>query len=481
MAEARISVGSLYTIITLTAVLCITFMLRFSEASARSRHTWIALAIVTCAVCLLRLIAFQRGMRHAVQVTNILLCIILGAIAATTIVALHRHNLSPPHIVTNVNERATVEGIVTERPDRRPTHTRYVIDVDLLVTDSEEPISAHGRMLVADYDDWPRYKRNDRLRVTGRLESPEPIDHYRYDRALAARGIYVTMRRPTTSLTHTGSISIGRILDDIANAIDRRIALIFPEPDAALLSGMLLGRRGWLGQGLEDTFDVTGLTHILAVSGFNITLVLAFLHALLSLITIRLRVPFLLAGIIIYALLTGAEPPVIRAAIMGGLGLFAILARRQTHTWLAILWSAALMSALNPRLLWDDASFQLSFLAVIGITLLSPVLSKLLRRVPDALGMRTALIATLGAQAGTLPLTILVFRQVSFVSPVSNALIAPLIPLAMLGGTAATVVSAFSLQLGRLIGFVVHPLLMMIVWITELLSAIPFAAVTFGK
>jgi competence protein ComEC len=97
-----------------------------------------------------------------------------------------------------------------------------------------------------------------------------------------------------------------------------------------------------------------------------------------------------------------------------------------------------MMVLVRPQAISDDVSFQLSFLAVIGLMELSPWLLKVLRKVQDTLGMRTSLAATLAALIMTLPLTISVFRQISIVAPLTNVLVAPLIPLAMLSGFIAT-------------------------------------------
>lgn len=133
----------------------------------------------------------------------------------------------------------------------------------------------------------------------------------------------------------------------------------------------------------------------------------------------------------------------------------------------------------NPLLLWYDASFQLSFAAVIGITELSPWLLKVFKRVPSVLAIRESLTATVAAEIATLPIAILIFRQFSFIAPVTNILVAPLIPPAMLMGTVTLILGAIWTPLGLLAGYYTWAILQLIIWIAKICAAVPFAAVTF--
>jgi competence protein ComEC len=116
-------------------------------------------------------------------------------------------------------------------------------------------------------------------------------------------------------------------------------------------------------------------------------------------------------------------------------------------------------------------------LAVLGITEFSPFLKKALRNVPETFAIRESLIATLAAQAGTLPVSILIFRQFSLVSPLVNILVAPLVPLAMLVGTISVIISIVSMQLSLLSGYVTWAILQTIIFIAEVGAKIPLASI----
>jgi competence protein ComEC len=260
---------------------------------------------------------------------------------------------------------------------------------------------------------------------------------------------------------------------------ETQVQRVFTEPQGSLLLGLLTGAQSGLPQHLSDSFRTAGLSHIVAVSGYNVTIVLLILSGLLCWLPVRKRVLPLVIALMAYGIMTGGSPPVIRAVIMGILGLVAIILGRQTVPRLTVLWTASMMVMMRPLAISDDVSFQLSFLAVIGLMELSPWLLKLLRNVPDTLGIRTSLAATIAAQIMTLPLTIFVFRQISLVAPFTNVLVAPLIPLAMLLGFIATLAGTLWLPLGMALGYPAWAVLELIILIAETGAKVPWAAIKF--
>jgi len=137
------------------------------------------------------------------------------------------------------------------------------------------------------------------------------------------------------------------------------------------------------------------------------------------------------------------------------------------------------MLIFRPAFIWDDAGFQLSFLAVIGIAGLGAPLKKLLNRMPESFGLRKALVATLAAQIATLPLTVFLFRQISLIAPFSNILVAPLIPAAMLLGFIGAILGAVYWPLGLAVSYPAWAFLEIIIKIATWSAAIPWAAIKF--
>jgi competence protein ComEC len=181
--------------------------------------------------------------------------------------------------------------------------------------------------------------------------------------------------------------------------------------------------------------------------------------------------------IILFTLLVGASASVVRAAIMGMLGLTALQLGRIADTRLAIVWTAMLMTAWKPEQLWWDAGFQLSFAAIIGVTEFGPRFKKTFTRIPETLGLRDSLAATLAAQLTTLPISMFTFGQVSLIAPLSNILAAPMVPIAMLFGFCGTMISLVYFPLGQLIGFGGYGAAQWIAGVAEILTQVPFASI----
>jgi competence protein ComEC len=247
---------------------------------------------------------------------------------------------------------------------------------------------------------------------------------------------------------------------------------------AGLLDGLLTGSNGGLTENVQADFRTTGLSHIVAVSGSNITVILSVLSGLLFFLPLKWRFLPCAIGIILFTLFVGASASVVRAAITGIIGLIALQSERQNDARLAMLWTAFGMLCWNPWQLWADAGFQLSFLAVAGLIELTPLLEPWLKRVPEIGGMREALTATLAAQFTAVPWGIALFGAVPLISPLSNVLVAPLIPMAMLTGSLGLLVAFVMPPLALIAGLPASLLLDAIIRAAHLLALIPGASMT---
>jgi competence protein ComEC len=410
-----------------------------------------------------------------------------------------------------VGEPLILHGVIAEEPDRRPLTTKYTVRVDRFfrteeaakafskLRGSEYPgvssewrrnrlfsrlearnlsRSVTGRVLVTDHAAWPPHAYGDEVLVWGKLERPGQIEDFFYDRYLSRYGIYAVAPWgdvETLSVGHGNPLF--SFLFDLKSNFESRINRIFGEPHASFLAGLLTGsRRGIPGHLLED-FNRTGLTHIIAISGYNVTIVILFVSALLFFLPARWRFFPSVVAIVLFTFFVGASASVIRAAIMGILGLLAFQVGRQKHTIIAILVAAFLMVAWNPKVLWYDVSFQLSFLAVLGLTFLGNPLERWSRWLPKAFRLREAFQMTIAAQVFAVPLIIVLFDRFSLISPLANVLIAPFIPAAMLVGFAGVMLSFLWFPLGQVISFVAWGCLETIIYIARIFAAIPYASV----
>jgi competence protein ComEC len=264
---------------------------------------------------------------------------------------------------------------------------------------------------------------------------------------------------------------LARVHDGVVEKIDKT----FGDPHAALLAGLLLGDQRF-SDAWEEKFQATGTTHIVAASGYNVTVVSFILFGFLVYFGVRRQQAYgiLLVGIIAYVFLAGGDAPVVRAGVMGSLVLTSKQLGRKTTMTNVLLLAAVLMLIPEPRLLRDDVGFQLSMLATIGLIYFAPTVDKWFSFVPKTFTLRESLSATVAATIFTLPIILFSFGNLSLVSPIANLLILPVIPYAMAFGAIALVIGFVSAPVGALAAGPAWALLTYVLWVIESLASLPF-------
>jgi competence protein ComEC len=245
-----------------------------------------------------------------------------------------------------------------------------------------------------------------------------------------------------------------------------------PEREHGLLIGILLGDKSAIDSDIIKNFQATGTTHIIAVSGFNISILIIALQKPSRYLGRRWSFIFSVVAIVLFTIMTGGGASVVRAAIMGMLLLVANSLGRLYSITPALLLTAALMLLHSPLMLFYDAGFQLSFLATIGIVYGVPVFEALTEKVNLVFGIKTILIATLCANLITMPLLLYEFQSISIISPLINVLILPLVPVIMLLGFIS--IAPF---FGTGFGFLTTWLVKVMIIITKQGSLIPYAQI----
>lgn len=209
---------------------------------------------------------------------------------------------------------------------------------------------------------------------------------------------------------------------------------ILPEPEASFAGGLLIGKVALAPHATASLIAAmrrTGTLHLLAVSGFNVTIVVSAIElALAQICGPKPRALISFIALLIFIFLTGAESSVLRAGVMVFLTSAARLLGRPAHAFRVLILAALGMAAVTPSVV-DDLGFQLSVAATAGLVLWSGPMSHALRRLPDVAGARTALTTTLAAQVLTTPLILVRFGTVALVSPLANLVVLPVIPWAM--------------------------------------------------
>ena len=279
------------------------------------------------------------------------------------------------HCLCNYNDKGVVEiqGTVTEEPDIRGSFRQLTVSAHEISLDgTTEEVAGNALVRVPRYLD---YRYGDVLRITGELETPTEFDGFDYGQYLARQGIYSVIYYSRTEILERGQgVKALQWLYSFREDLSDSLAGALPEPQCSLAQGILLGIRGNIPASLSQAFSRTGTAHLLAISGLHISIVIGMVLSLAVLAFGRrhyIYVWLALVAIWLYALLTGMRPPVVRGAIMGSLFLTAELLGRQRSAVTALAFAAALMTAIDPQILWS-ASFQLSFLAMAGLVFLYP-------------------------------------------------------------------------------------------------------------
>lgn len=254
-------------------------------------------------------------------------------------------------------------------------------------------------------------------------------------------------------------------------ALGQRISHLLPSPQSELLSGILLGEKKNLPGHLRLALRDTSTLHMVVVSGQNLTLLAGLIMTLAGFVKRRTAILITLLSIIGYTLLTGAQIPVLRAAIMAAFAYLAQVSGRQKEGVWVLIVVAALLLLINP--LWIlDLSFQLSFFATAGVVMVAPILLRYLKNMP-LIGQDLAV--TTGAQLMVMPIIIQNFHQLSIVGIAANLLIAWTIPFIMILGGITLLVSFFSQLLAQILALAVGALLSYFIYIVQFFSSLPFA------
>src|SRR3989344_1333828 len=256
------------------------------------------------------------------------------------------------------------------------------------------------------------------------------------------------------------------LLAGVKRGFLNKLSEVLPEPHAAFVAGTVIGGAAGIPQHIKDKFTVSGLSHILAASGYNFTLLLVFFTFLLRSFSLKKQTIVFLLIIPAFAIIAGASPSVIRAGAMGALVSVGLFLGRISTAKTALLWAAAIMLFLNPTLLKYDLGFQLSFLATAGLVLIIPIFERISKINPELdhrslkskikLTMIEIFFASLAAQIVTLPLLVFTFGSISTVALFANLLVVPIIPLIMVSGIVASAVALVSTTLGQIVGFLAY-------------------------
>jgi competence protein ComEC len=205
-----------------------------------------------------------------------------------------------------------------------------------------------------------------------------------------------------------------------------------PEPLASFGLGLLIGQRTTLPEQVTKDLAIVGLTHIIAVSGYNLTIIIRAARQQLGKSSKYQGLVLSLVLIGLFLLVTGFSASIVRAAIVSTLSLVAWYYGRTFRPILLLAIAAAITAGWYPLYLWSDIGWFLSFLAFYGVLVLAPMIMRRVYKGREPNSLTLVVIESICAQIMTAPFILFIFNQVSLIGLIGNVLIVPLVPLAML-------------------------------------------------
>lgn len=321
-------------------------------------------------------------------------------------------------------------------------------------------------------ESFPRYAYADSVQVAGTLQK-RVTDSGKLELWLVYPEIQSNPKDGAGGrLSGSGAVAS---IHSFRRRIERIFSGLLPEPQASLLSGVVLGVRREIPETFLASLRRTGTIHVVVASGYNVTVVAGVLvRALGRFLGRRLVIPIALAGIAVYTIMAGADPPIVRAAIMGSLAYIGQFLGKPYHGFWGLLLAGGAMLLVSPEMLFD-IGFQLSFAATAGILTLTPLLQqlfssrfRLLRaRLPDEVAV------TFAAQIAVLPILLMHFGAVSLTSLLVNVIVAGIIPMIMGMGGLLGLVGLVWMALGQVVALLAWVPLTVFVSIVGLFDRLP--------
>lgn len=384
-------------------------------------------------------------------------------------------------------------GIITAEPERKEGGQVLVVSATQLfpATTSAHvtvPLSqdscAHDTLIRMKTKLYPRFTYGDEISFSGKISTPfnfksdtgRAFDYVGY---LAKDDVFYEIKSAQVeSVATTKTFSISGMLFYLKRRFVAHLEEVLGEPHAALAAGLVVGEKSALGKDLLNDFRIVGLIHIVVLSGFNITVVGDAMRRMLSFLPRIWGITIGGIGIGLFGVMVGGGATVVRSCFMAGVALSADLIRRDYNVTRALIFAALVMLIQNPLILLHDPSFQLSFLATLGLILLASPIEKKLTKIPEAFGMRGIVASTIATQIFVSPYILYMMGSISIIGMVVNILVLPIIPITMLAVFLTGAGGFISINLAHIFGWVAHILLTYELHMVEWFARVPFASVT---
>jgi competence protein ComEC len=380
----------------------------------------------------------------------------------------------PEIFESNIGQKVLFKGEIIDEPDIREKNQKLTLEVK---AGNEET-----KILVTTSLDQD-FKYGDEISVTGILEKPENFltdqgKIFDYIHYLKKDGIYYVMSFVDIKiLSHNHGNFIKSLLFSAKEKFIFEMNRSIPAPESLLMGGLILGEKSSFSQALRQSFVNTGTIHIVALSGYNVTIVAEWIMKIFSFLPKNFGIGLGIFSILLFVFMTGVSSTAIRAGIMAILALVARATGRNYDVARALIIAGVLMVLLNPFILIYDVSFQLSFLATIAVIFFSPRMEKYFMWIPWH-WLRDIVTVTFSAYIFVTPFILYNMGNLSLVALPANIAILPFIPFTMLIGFITGFVGLIFFPLSIPFGYISYFLLHYELGAIAFFSNLPFASFT---
>jgi competence protein ComEC len=371
-----------------------------------------------------------------------------------------------------LGEEVVIQGFIFDEPIKRENSLQVVLKPDGF----ESKIS-----ITTERSDFLKY--GQRIIVRGRLSMPENFItendiEFDYINYLSKDRIHYLMVFPNIEIRDgNGGWFYKKLLFDFKNLLVKKIERTISSPESEYLKGLLFGIKHAIPKDLNDKFREVGLSHVVVLSGYNITIIADSVIKMFSFLSQGFNLSLGIFSIILFAVMTGASSTIIRASIMALIVILGKYLGRTYSTSRALFLAGFLMVLHNPNIILYDPSFQLSFLATFGLIYLSPLISEKLYFITNRLNLKELVASTLATQIFVLPFILSQMGNISLIAPLSNIFVLPLVPISMFFGFLTSLTGIVSETLALVPGVISYGLLHFQILVVELFSKLPFSSI----
>lgn len=386
------------------------------------------------------------------------------------------------------NKTAKIQAYVLEPTIQKENKTEFYLEVQKIEVNGKTYLLKE-KTLVSLYDEKGKHSRlqlipGQIITFEGKIKIPKGIRNpggFDYALYLRTKKIYATITIFSGTIQIQGKQSLGirkEFIYQIKNKVENIINVNLSKNHAQLLKGILFGDKS-LSKEMRDSFVDVGVAHVLAVSGLHVGFILSLILVISGILkwSTSIKLIFLTFILIFYIVITGASPSVIRASIMAWVSIFSKFINKNYDGLSALSLAGLIILLPNPLLIYT-ASFQLSFLASMGIILFYRIFLDYLKNFSKiSKFISSALAITMAAQIGTLPVNLYHFHQISIISIISNIIIVPFIGILLKGSIIAITVYFFIPFVGSYFFFLISFVFELVIKMVKIFSSFPYASI----